>query len=379
MPPNVRGRRPLYLDVADNLRSQITCGQYKPGDHLPPERELVVQFSCSRATIRLAVDRLIAQKLVERRPKRGVVVRSAQGEGEVDRPPKMDDTVSIVLPSASWHTNAMRVLRACQSALYQNSYYAIVCDSGYENLAEGMHREAEHVESMMAKGVPGMVLWPAHQQYDIEVFRRAQNAGLTIVLVDREIPGLECDYVGVDNADGAFQATLHLISHGHKRIGHITHLVQPTSLKLRIEGYRRALESAGLEYDDRLLIAAWPHQDTEQLETALRQMMCLQDPPTAVFCATDHLAGVTIAKLQYLGVMIPRDIAIVGFDDDLFAKWSVAPLTTVAQPFEAIGEEAVRLLMARLRHGLVGPPKRIILPTKLIIRQSCGSHIVRTS
>ncbi|MDO8682778.1 MAG: GntR family transcriptional regulator [Armatimonadota bacterium] len=372
MPTNVKGRRPLYLDVADALKTQIEEGRYRVGDYMPPERELVTEFACSRATIRLAIDMLISQEIAERRPKRGVVIHGvpSTGRGEIAQ---LSGTVSIIFPSANWHINSMRVLNGCQSSLYQNSTYAIVCDSGYLNLPEGMHKEVEHLESMMAKGVKGIIFWPAYQQSGLDVFLRAQAAGVSIVLVDRQIPGFDCDFVGVDNVDGAYQATMHLISHGHKRIAHVTHPALPTSLTQRIEGYRKALEEAGIEYDERMVVGAWAHSDMEQIGAALKQLLSLDNPPTAIFCATDQIASAVIGRLHNIGIAVPGDMAIVGFDDDFYAKLSPIPITTVEQPFETIGQEAVRLLMSRLRDKTLGPPKKVILPVKIILRQSCGS------
>lgn len=371
----VRGRKPLYVEIADMLKAQMNMGTYKPGDHLPPERELVESFECSRATIRLALGSLVSEGLVERRPRRGAVVAIRDSKDSSDSS-KRAETVSIVLPAASLQTSAMRVLRACQSALYQNSCYAYVCDSGQGHQGESMHREVEHVESMVKRGVPGMIFWPAHHQYSVEAFHRARRSGLTMVLVDRQIPGFDCDYVGVDNFDGGYQATRHLISHGHRRIAHITHPVRPSSLDDRMAGYRKALDEAGIEYDENLVVAAWSHAGTDEVDTVVRQLAAIKDVPTAVFCATDHLAAMVVSRVHYFGWTVPGDAAVVGFDDDIFAKWSVVPLSTVAQPFEAIGEEAVRLLMSRIRDGFTGPSQRIILPPTLVLRQSCGVHTV---
>ncbi len=195
---------------------------------------------------------------------------------------------------------------------------------------------------------------------------------MPLVLVDRYLPDLDCDYVVADNEGGGYRATEHLIILGHTRIGFVySHKgnLQTTSVRDRFQGYRRALQEYGCPIDETLVYqqSPPPHADGE----AFGDLLARPDRPSAIFAVNDGIALELLRAAQRRGLRLPEDLALVGFDDLTFAAHLSPPLTTVAQPRMDLGLRAGNLLINRIE-GQTGPPRHIELPTSLIVRESCG-------
>jgi DNA-binding LacI/PurR family transcriptional regulator len=175
--------------------------------------------------------------------------------------------------------------------------------------------------------------------------------------------------VSIDDEGGALQATRHLVWHGHTRIAHISGPLAHLSAADRQAGYRRALAEAGIEFRPEY---CWEGDYTEEAGRAGTQaLLALEEPPTAIFAANDETAiGVTEA-LRAAGHSPGVGFPVVGFDDLMFARLVDPPLTTVHQPMRALGSAAAQLLLALL-NGRPIDGLQVQLPTRLVIRGSCG-------
>jgi LacI family transcriptional regulator len=177
-----------------------------------------------------------------------------------------------------------------------------------------------------------------------------------------DLPTVESDSFG-----GARNATAFLIGLGHRRIAFVAGRPDLRSSSLRDAGYRRALGEAGIPFDPSLVAVGRYEHDTVR-EVAL-PLLRRPDRPTAVFAANDISAIAVIEVAAELGLDVPRDLSVVGFDDIRFARFVDPPLTTIAQPMRDIGEASVRLLLDIL-HGRITTPQSITLPHTLIIRST---------
>jgi DNA-binding LacI/PurR family transcriptional regulator len=222
---------------------------------------------------------------------------------------------------------------------------------------------------MKDDGIKGLIVFPVGEDAEREGIARVVKSGeIPIVLVDRYFPDLDTDYVVADNYTGGYRATEHLLILGHRRIGFVyTHAstLNITSLNQRYSGYRNAIESYGLDYDDSLVVQRTAHGGYEDF-------LSRQARPDAVFAASDLEALLILRAAHKHHIRVPDDLALVGFDDLTFAHLSNPPLTTVAQPRTDIGLRASNLLIDRLEH-LRATTKQIVLPTNLIVRESCGA------
>ncbi|MAU12545.1 MAG: LacI family transcriptional regulator [Anaerolineaceae bacterium] len=174
--------------------------------------------------------------------------------------------------------------------------------------------------------------------------------------------------VDATNWQGAYDATEYLIGLGHRRIAFIKGIVGLHSSDDRVQGYKAALKAHGIPVRDDYIVEGDYMQPSGYDKTF--PLMALPTPPTAIFAANDHMALGVMDAIRELGMDIPNDISIVGFDDIPQASTTHPKLTTVLQPLEQMGREGVRLLLEQLQYP-DRPPRRLTLPTQLIVRDSC--------
>jgi LacI family transcriptional regulator, repressor for deo operon, udp, cdd, tsx, nupC, and nupG len=187
-----------------------------------------------------------------------------------------------------------------------------------------------------------------------------------LVTVLERLQGHDQPVIRVDHRAGAAEATRYLIELGHKRIAHIAGSRQPQSTAHRQAGYRDALKAAGIAPADELVVAG--DFTMESGSVAMRRLLELANPPTAVFAANDEMAFGAMTEARSRGLNVPQDLSMVGYDDQKTAAFYNPALTTVSIPRHELGRRAALELIDRLDGGdLVN---EIVLPTRLIVRGS---------
>lgn len=179
-------------------------------------------------------------------------------------------------------------------------------------------------------------------------------------------PGVCC--VDVDNADSALRAVEFLIKNGHQRIAFLGGDTQITSARQREQGYRQALLNAALEMDEALILPGLYSLDSGYRRTG-ELMQNSENPPTALFCANDEIAVGALSAINALGLRVPEDMSIIGFDDSSAASSSQPALTTMRQPFQELARRAVELLLAQIQDHEM-PVRQILMSTSLIVRDT---------
>jgi LacI family transcriptional regulator len=195
------------------------------------------------------------------------------------------------------------------------------------------------------------------------------HAVVPVVAVDPHAGSSAVPTVASDNLDGSRLAVRHLIELGHRRIGFIAGRHDLVSGQLRREGYELALREAGLPVDDRLVGHGEFDQETSRRVTTA--LLSSAEPPTALFAANDISALGVLAAAADLGVRVPDDLSVVGFDNVPESVMASPPLTTIEQPIQQMGETALGLLLGLLQGHEV--PREIIMPTRLVERRSTGA------
>ena len=195
-----------------------------------------------------------------------------------------------------------------------------------------------------------------------------REAGIPLVVVDpANTPPPDIPSVGATNWAGGFAATEHLLSLGHRRIASISGPVDFLCSLARVDGYRSALDRAGVPFDQALVRYGDFHHEGGFARA--RELLDLAEPPTAVFAGSDQQAfGVYQAARQH-GLRIPEDLSVIGFDDLPVARWASPPLTTVRQPLAEMGGAAAQML-EELIEGVPLRAGRVELSTELVIRES---------
>lgn len=229
-------------------------------------------------------------------------------------------------------------------------------------------REQARVERYLDAGhVDGAILVGPHG--DDPLPTRLVRAGVPVVLSGRPLRGAQVSWVDADNRGGGRLATEHLVARGRRRIATIHGTLDLSSAQDRLDGYRDALAAAGIPHDPTL--EASGNFSASEAGTAMQELLDRHPDLDAVFAASDSMAAAAIGAIRDSGRRVPRDVAVVGFDDTLVALTTRPRLTTVRQPIEAMGREMARLLLRRIAAGAESP-SQVVFPTELVIRESSG-------
>ncbi len=258
------------------------------------------------------------------------------------------------------------VVRGVEQVAWRAGYHVILCDTQGD-----LERERGYLEDMVAFQVDGVLIAPVGDRSRPQLRLLTRN-NVPLVLIDRSITGFDGDLVQGDSVAGARQLVEHLIGLGHRRIGMITETTDVSTARDRLQGYREALEGAGVEFDPDL-VAESSTIDPDVACVATLRLLALPDPPTAIFAVNNIAVVGVVEAARQQGLEIPTDLALVCFDDIEHVSRLYPFLTVMAQPAETFGTIATQLLLDRLS-GRVGQRRRIVvLPADFIVRKSSGA------
>ena len=269
-------------------------------------------------------------------------------------------TIGLVIPDIS---NPFFAAIARQVALgaRQRNYSVLLCDS-----QENLDLEIEAINLLRNRHVDGMVLCPVGQSS--EHLQGLVGSGLPIVLVDRFFPELPLPYVAADNLTGAREATEYLIVNGHRRIACVQGLQGTAPNEFRLRGYKAALAKHKLPCDAALIVGDNFGEQNGYIETKL--LLQSRRGVTAILAFSNLIALGALRALAEEKLRVPDDISLIAFDDQPYAAFLAAPLTTVAQPHSEMGDVAIRLLFDQINSPSRVPKGGVLLPTTLVVRRS---------
>ena len=227
----------------------------------------------------------------------------------------------------------------------------------------GNRSKEETLDRILSMGLLDGVIVTAHNLDDPLVDGLLASSLPTVLLGHRKADRT-ASYVDIDNVHAADAMTTHLISIGRRRIGHVAGMRRTFAAEDRVAGYTRAMQRAGLPCDDLVVDG-----DFNAPSGMVGAAMLLDRGADAIFCANDATAQGALATIRARGLRVPEDVALAGFDDLEFSSRLDPPLTTVRQGVREQGEEAVRCLF-QLVGDADATPRRVLLPTELVIRQS---------
>ncbi len=259
------------------------------------------------------------------------------------------------------------ILQGIEDAAQREGYWVLVGDTQHDEKRE------EHYASMLKRKEADGLIFLGHRlpSEAATIIQSMAPRSAPIVNGCEFSPTLGIPSVHIDNARAAQEAMDHLYSLGHRRIGIVTGpLVSPLS-RDRLEGATASAKKQRASADCVIM-----HGDfsIESGAAATERLLARRKPPTAVFCFNDEMAMGALQVAHRLGVRVPSDLSVVGFDDIRFAAHTSPPLTTIAQPMRQIGEGAVRLLLGILAgRGDAETPESVTLPHKLIVRSSTAA------
>lgn len=267
----------------------------------------------------------------------------------------------------------VEVIKGIESHAAESEYRTLICDCNSARNLLRDDQERHYIKLLSAGSVDGIIL--LHTHLSPEDFAIYKKKGISLSVLGRDLESTGFPSVTLDSVHGAYLAVKHLCSHGYKKIGMLFgHQWIPAELR-RESGYKKALSEAGIPFNPDYL--ADGEFSIEGGARAFRQIIELKNPPDAIFCANDDMALGSMKIARKMGIKIPDDVAIIGYDDIISCELTTPQLTTVKQPKSEIG----RLLFDRLMECIQNSSaenksfKNVVLTPELIIRESCGCKI----
>lgn len=228
---------------------------------------------------------------------------------------------------------------------------------------EDYNREKEAIQVLLSERVDGVLIAPT--QKGTETIEELVESEVPFVLMSRYFAELDTDYVIMDDLKGGFLATEYLVNQGHNRIAMINGPVHISSARERFEGYKKALSQHGLEVDSSLVVSG--ALTMEDGYRAARRLL-RRSSPSAIFAFSDFVAFGVLRAIREQELRVPGDIAVVGFDDILFASCLETPLTTVDGSKKRLGARAAELLIRKLNKEKSAKLTQVRLPVQLVVR-----------
>lgn len=252
------------------------------------------------------------------------------------------------------------IARLIESKVYEQGYRIIYCSTNND-----VKKAKELIQMFYDRQVDGFIITPSDGLED--TVKQLQQNNIPVVLFDRYFPGLETDYVGADNFQGAFDASSHLCQQGFKRIGFVSLYSDQTQMKERSEGYMKAMDNSKQQsFIQKVQMDA---TDEEAMES-LKDFIC-ENRLDAVLFSTNYLAISGLKAAKMYGFAMP---AVIAFDDHTVFKLLEPSITVVSQPIKEIAENLINILLLRLQ-GKIKSTRKMVLPCELKIRESTKNKI----
>ena len=368
--------QPKHAVIAQHLREAITLRTYKSGDRLPSESQLVRKFGVSRPTVGRALRDLQAEGLIERRAGSGSYVRSNPNQAAAR-------SLGLLVPGLA-NTEIFQIICGDLASLARAHDYSLVWGGSTPPL-ENSDAGIQHAEDVCAQFIQQKLsgvffapveLQPEQGKANRKLAEQLRDAGLPVVLLDRDLTEYpsrsDFDLVGVDNMAGGYLLAEHLIKMGCKRIFFVSRPLSAPTVDARIAGAREALIRHRIEPDPDWI------QTGDPADKKFVRRLVSGRRADAFICANDFTAAVLLRSLEAAGERVPRDFKIVGFDDVKYATLVSVPLTTIHQPCRDIATLAFRTMLERMAEPTL-PAHNISLMPHLVVRESCGAYLQRTT
>jgi LacI family transcriptional regulator len=369
-----------HEQITRQLAERLRKGVYDAGAFLPAERLLAEEFGVSRPTLRKALAPLLEAGVLANHPGVGTrVVQGArpavlqtnglqkEGHGDGQKEARPDwRVIAFLLPDIN-NRFFVEVAETIEYTALQRGYQLLLCNSRHQ-----ASLEAVHLRQLAARNVDGVIIGHDPNQELPETVSLLEEARIPFVFLFSASRKAGHDSIVLDERAGVQQVLKYLFSLGHREIA-FCRPVAGANPHPREVAYRELLRGHGAAVREEIIL---PFEELEGPggPAAVRALLDAAPRPTAIFAGNDHCALILLKHLAALGVRVPADVSVVGFDNLSFTEHLSVPLTTVDQPKQEIGRRAVELLMERIEFPGASEPRREVLHPHLIIRESCALH-----
>ena len=371
---------PKHREISRQLLSEIAVGKYGPNGRLPSEAQLVKRFQVSRPTVGRALRDLQAEGLIERRAGSGTYVRQPV---EAAATPSRTRQLGLLIPDLGTVEVFGLICGELASIVRSHEYTLLWGDSAYPSYDKEVDekRAVELCEQFIERRVAGVFFapfefTPGKEAINRRILERFSNAGVPVVLLDRDIVPFpqrtNLDLVAIDNIAAGCLLADHLFKLGCRRIAFLTWANAAPTVDARITGVRDTLLRHDVE-----LARDWIQIGDAEDPKFVRSLVAGRRWD-AVICANDLTAAQLMRTLEKNDVRVPHEVRVAGFDDVKYATLLSVPLTTIHQPSRDIAVTACRAMLDRLADPAL-PARSILLPPRLVVRESCGAYLPRNT
>jgi DNA-binding LacI/PurR family transcriptional regulator len=346
---------------------QIATGELKEGEQLPTEVEIAKEFDVSRPTATKALNRLQIEGFIVRRSGMGSFVRAPKPE-----PVRSEATFFGLLIPNLGVTEIFEPICARIAQLSHTHNFDVLWGDSAAHSEGSVASDLENTcLRYIEKRVNGIFfvpleLVPERKQTNQRIVRHLQEADIPVVLMDADyVPYPQrsgFDLVGIDNTRAGFLAAMHYIEQGARRIDYIKRSFSAYTVDARAHGYRSALLDNGITPDP-----SWEHEGEPSEPAFVRSV--IESGAENIVCANDSTAVELLQNLYKMGIEVPEEMRVLGFDDVKYARFGRVPLTTFHQPCAEIGDLAVQTMLTRIRLPQQGTMTVYALP-RLVSRES---------
>lgn len=270
--------------------------------------------------------------------------------------------IGVIVPAADRSFFA-KVVRGIEDEVAKAGYSVIVCQT-YEDF----EKEKQVLDTLLRTRVDGIIASIAKQSTEFNHYQRLREEDVPLILFDRKVESLGVSAVTIDDFRGAYLATDHLIRQGCRRIAHFSGPQHIDIYRKRLQGYSQALQDRDIKPDEALILDC--PSDVETGKACAAELLKLSHPPDAIFSSSDYAALGAMQFLKSQGILIPQQIAIVGFANEPFTSYVEPALSTVDQHSHRMGRHAARLFLQEIEQSRNTDPRKTILQPELIIRAS---------
>ncbi|QHF03818.1 MULTISPECIES: LacI family DNA-binding transcriptional regulator [Pseudomonas syringae group] len=275
---------------------------------------------------------------------------------------KSTSTIGLLIPNGM-NPYFAELARGIEDYCERNGFCVILCNSD-----DNPDKQRSYLRVLLEKRVDGLIVSSVGGDTSIQ-------GGLTevrtpLVIVDRELAGIEADMVRIDHEQGAYLATRHLLDLGHRRVACIGGPQNSLVAEMRLAGYRRAMQQAAAE-----IVSGWAvHSEfTSSAGYDAAGQLLAEHRPTAIFAGNDVIAIGVLRAAAERGISVPRDLSVIGFDDIEMSRYVYPALTTVGQSIMQLGETAAEMLLCRIAAPKASPVEKRLVTPVVMVRESTAA------
>jgi LacI family transcriptional regulator len=374
---------PKHHLIYQALASDIGAGKFRDTGKLPSEAQLVNRFKVSRPTVIRALRDLQTDGLVTRRVGAGTFLNKLPVSPLPAQPlPAQALELGLLIPGVRRAGEIFEVIAGELARLARSAGYMFWWTGGSSEDLDPVATlgNAERIcDEFIQRKVAGVFFasfehMPQCETTNLRLVNRLREAGITIVLLDRDMSPFplrtDLDLVGIDNFQGGYILAQHLLKLGCRRLGFVAVPYSAPTVKSRLAGAREAVLAAGMEVPRDFFQVGNPE------DPKFVRLVAAGRTKDAIICGNDYTAAVLIRSLHNIGVRVPGSLRVVGFDDVHYATLVSPPLTTMHQPCREIATLAFKSMLTRITDPTI-TPRTIMLTPQLVVRESCGAYLAQ--